>query len=139
MSQFATLCHLLVKQPPRIYVPTVGLVKAILSSCSEFLWEAQPRGPGLLVYNAHTGEFFRLWIVIIRLIEDSVGLAKPICSHKQPAYIGAPIHAINIPVEACVISTIYIMFFCVTKLYQPWHKLTTADVPKYQERYFIIT
>ena len=72
----------------------VGLVKAILEPCRDFLWEAQPRGPGLLVFNACTGETMRIWIVIIRLIEDSAGLPKPLCSHKQPAYIGAPIHAI---------------------------------------------
>ena len=89
-----------VKQSPRVNVPTVGLVKAILEPCSELLWEAQPRGPGLLVYNAYTEEYFRLWVVIIRLIEDSVGLAKPLCSHKQPAYIGARTHAIYVAVAA---------------------------------------
>ena len=31
-----------------------------------------------------------LWLVIIRLVEDGVGLPKPLCCHKQPAFIGLP-------------------------------------------------
>jgi hypothetical protein len=68
----------------------VGLVRAILADCKEFLWESEQRGPGLKVKNAFTGEEMLLWLVIIRLVEDSVGLPKPLCCHKQPAFIGLP-------------------------------------------------
>ena len=66
-----------------------GLVTAILENCKEFLWEAEPRGPGLPVYNSFTKQWIRIWIAIIRLIEDSVGLPKPVCCHSQGAFIGA--------------------------------------------------
>ena len=66
-----------------------GLVTAILENCKEFLWEAEPRGPGLPVYNSFTKQWIRIWIVIIRLIEDSMGLPKPVCCHGQGAFIGA--------------------------------------------------
>ena len=65
-----------------------GLVKAILAPCKDFLWEANPRGPGLEVWNAFTGETMRVYVVIQRLIEDSAGLYKVLCCHKHPAYIG---------------------------------------------------
>jgi hypothetical protein len=68
----------------------VGLVRAILAGCKDFLWESNPRGPGLKVKNAFTGEDMLIWLVIIRLVEDSVGLPKPLCCHKQPAFIGLP-------------------------------------------------
>ena len=66
-----------------------GLVTAILENCKEFLWEAEPRGPGLPVYNSFTKQWIRIWIVIIRLVEDSMGLPKPVCCHGQGALIGA--------------------------------------------------
>ena len=50
---------------------TKGLVEAIFEPCSEFLWEKNPRPPGLLVYNASTGQEMRVWITVRRLIEDS--------------------------------------------------------------------
>lgn len=67
---------------------STGLVEAILKNCKDFLWETQPRGPGLLVHNAFTKQPQRVWICIIRLIEDTVGLPKPLCCRKQPAYVG---------------------------------------------------
>ena len=66
----------------------VGLVKAILASCMDFMWETVPRGAGLRVFNAYTNEWMTIWMVIARIIEDTVGLPKPLCCHKQPALIG---------------------------------------------------
>ena len=66
----------------------VGLVEAILAACADFMWETSPRGPGLRVWNSHTNEWVTIWIVLIRLIEDSAGLPKPMCCHKHPAFIG---------------------------------------------------
>ena len=65
-----------------------GLVSALLDDCKDAMWESVPRGAGLRVYNAFTGAWIRVWIVSIRLVEDTVGLQKPLCSHQQPAYIG---------------------------------------------------
>ena len=79
-----------------------------MEPCRDFLWEAQPRGPGLLVHNAHTEEDMRVWIVIIRLIEDSAGLPKPLCSHKQPAYIGAPSVCVSVFV-LCFVCVLYVV------------------------------
>jgi hypothetical protein len=103
-------------------------VQAILAPCREFLWEASPRGAGLLVHNAHTGAEMRVWIVIIRLIEDSAGLPKPMCCHKQPAYIGE-----HFCVITCLLDSRHTPFvFHGTKQYQAWHIIATSDKPKYQ-------
>ena len=66
----------------------VGLVEAILAGCKDFMWETEPRGAGLPVFNAFTNEWFTLWMVLVRVIEDTVGLTKPLCCRKQPARIG---------------------------------------------------
>ena len=65
-----------------------GLVAALLADCKDCLWESEPRGPGLRVFNAFTKAWIRVWIVFIRVVEDTVGLSKPLCCHQQPAYIG---------------------------------------------------
>lgn len=75
---------------PKFMMTFAGLVRAILASCKDFLWETEPRGPGLRVFNSFTNEWVTIWLVIIRLIEDSMGLPKCLCCHQQPAYIGEP-------------------------------------------------
>ena len=70
----------------------IGLVEALHDNYRQFAWEAEPRGPGLTVYNAYTKETMQVYYAIIRTIEDSVGLTKPVCCHSQPAYIGISYH-----------------------------------------------
>ena len=64
-----------------------------MASCKPYLWESADRGPGLRVWNAHTQTFHRVWLVFIRIVEDGAGLQKPLHCHKQPARIGASLHA----------------------------------------------
>jgi hypothetical protein len=47
-----------------------------------------------------------IWLVIIRLVEDSVGLPKPVCCHQQPAYIGVLAHIIIIVIIIIIIIII---------------------------------
>ena len=59
------------------------------------------------VFNSFTNEWMTIWLVIIRLVEDSVGLPKPVCCHQQPAYIGVLAHIIIIVI--IIIVTIIII------------------------------
>jgi hypothetical protein len=70
----------------------IGLMEAVLDACKDFLWETRPRGPGLEVFNACTGQTMRVWITMARLMEDSVGLQKPGCCHYFPAKIGRTLY-----------------------------------------------
>ena len=45
------------------------------------MWETSPRGAGLRVFNSFTNTWVTIWIVIIRLIEDIVGLTKPVSTN----------------------------------------------------------
>jgi len=88
---------------------TKGLVEAIFKPCSEFLWEKNPRPPGLLVYNAATGQEMRVWITVRRLIEDSQGLSKPGCCRFHPSFIGACPWC-NVVGVRCANTTVYPSF-----------------------------
>lgn len=79
----------------------LGLVAAILESCSEFLWEKQPRGSGLQVYNAYTEEEMTVYVTIRRLMEDSVGLSKCVGCRGNHSYVGTQHSS---PSEHCVRS-----------------------------------
>jgi hypothetical protein len=104
-----------------------GLVTAILENCKEFLWEAEPRGPGLPVYNSFTKQWIRIWIAIIRLIEDSVGLSKPVCCHSQGAFIGA-LHQTLCPSSCCLLFNLSARTFRVCLHYISRLFVTTGSI-----------
>jgi hypothetical protein len=51
-----------------------NLLKVMYEQCKEFMWELEPRGPGLTVFNAQTQQHEQKWLCWKRLTEDSKGL-----------------------------------------------------------------
>jgi hypothetical protein len=66
-----------------------NLLSILYDQCQGYMWESIPRGPGLTVFNAYTGQNEQKWLCWKRLTEDSKGLPKPSGCSTQPAYCGA--------------------------------------------------
>jgi hypothetical protein len=66
-----------------------NLLRVMYQQCQTFMWESNPRGPGLSVFNGHTRQHEQKWLCWKRITEDSKGLPKPVGCSTQPAYIGA--------------------------------------------------
>ena len=102
------------------HITPAGLVEALHKAYKQFAWEAQPRGPGLTVFNAFTNEMVQVYYVVIRTIEDSVGLTKPVCCHSQPAYIGVSNQYFNykLTMHSCFDAFIILWFIQYYRCYQ---------------------